>query len=176
MSRGFVLPSQISPPIVAAASALTLIKTQTIGTAVASTAVADAFSATYDNYLITLNGGVASANQNLTMTLGATATGYSNARFGMNFSGSVAQGGDSNIAFWYTGTIDTNTNFALITVFSPFLNKRTTYSSSGCNNSQGLNQVGMLANTTSYTAFTLTGGDGATLTGGVIRVYGYSNS
>jgi hypothetical protein len=41
--------------------ALTLIKTQTIGTAVSSVTVTGAFSTTYDNYKIIVSGGVASA-------------------------------------------------------------------------------------------------------------------
>ena len=36
---------------------LDLVKTQTIGSAVSTVTVSDVFSATYDNYLITINGG-----------------------------------------------------------------------------------------------------------------------
>ena len=54
---------------------LVLVKAQTIGSAVSSVEVTGAFSSTYDNYLITLEGGVASTNVGLRLTLGATATG-----------------------------------------------------------------------------------------------------
>jgi hypothetical protein len=62
--------------LVVGASGLTLISATTIGTTVASVTVTGAFSATYDNYLIIVNGGIASTNNSLVLTLGATTTGY----------------------------------------------------------------------------------------------------
>ena len=49
-------------------SGLTLISSTTIGSAVSSVTVSNVFSSTYDNYLITVNGGAASTDMNLNMT------------------------------------------------------------------------------------------------------------
>jgi len=57
-------------------SGLVYIKQQTVGNAVASVTVSDAFSSTYDNYKITYTGGASSGGGALKLTLGATVTGY----------------------------------------------------------------------------------------------------
>ena len=48
---------------------LDLVKTQTVGSAVSSIPVTDAFSSTYDNYLITYNNGSSSATDDLRLQL-----------------------------------------------------------------------------------------------------------
>lgn len=163
------------------ASGLTLIKTQTIGTGVSSVTVTDAFSATYDNYLITVNGGtgtVAGAQGNL--TLGSTTSGYYAAGFYMLYSsttlnGIIVNGGSSWPGIQSTG----NNNMGQINLQNPYLAKNTIFNgiaTAADSTTYTLHNSGFLANTTSYTAFTITMGSGATLTGGTIRVYGYQNS
>ena len=58
MSRGFVLPSQISPPI-AAAGGLVVVKAETAFTTVGSVTADDVFTSSYTNYriVITASGG-----------------------------------------------------------------------------------------------------------------------
>ena len=51
------------------ASGLTLISATTIGTSVSSVTVSSAFSTTYDNYFITVNGGTSTANGNILIQL-----------------------------------------------------------------------------------------------------------
>jgi hypothetical protein len=160
----------------AAASGLTLVKTQVIGTTVGSVTVTDAFSATYDNYFITLNGGVASTNNNIRLTLGATATGYKYNLIYAPYGGSIA------IETTATGTYlssaasgSTTTLQGNFFLQSPFLTQITPYRSQYLTASESGAVEGLLNNTTSYTAFTLTASTG-TMTGGTIRVYGYQNS
>jgi len=160
-------------------SALVLISSTTIGSAVSSVTVSNAFSATYDNYFITLNGGVASTNNSLLMTLGATATGYYFAGFDSAYASNLAALAGANQANWgnsFRGS--TNSLNGMMWLYDPFNAKNTHFYSSGARSDTGAgyNQLGgYLANTTSYTAFTLTTNSG-TVTGGTIRVYGYANS
>jgi hypothetical protein len=153
-------------------TALVLIASQTIGTSVTSVTVNNAFSATYDNYLITIAGGAATGNINLNMVLGSTTTGYyynaNGAVWGTNTSNFVVGNNAANFAYVGTGRT-TGLNMSAI-VNSPFLAVNTTISNPFIANDASYNFNGILANTTSYTAFTLAGG---TLTGGTIKVYGY---
>jgi hypothetical protein len=165
---------------VGGASGLTLISATTIGTTVASVTVSSAFSSTYENYRIILSGGVASTDNSLSLTLGATATGYYRAAIYNQFgagtpNGSVQQNSTSWI-FAAQGT--TNSLNGVIDLFSPNLAKYTHYwnvTSQSTAAGYVLHTAGYLANTTQYTAFTLTT-DTGTITGGTIRVYGYQNS
>ena len=58
---------------------LELISTTAIGTTVSSVTVSGAFSATYDNYFVTIDGTVGSTASYTGLALGATTTGYYNA-------------------------------------------------------------------------------------------------
>jgi hypothetical protein len=160
-----------------ASGALTLISATTVGTAVTSVTVNDAFSATYDNYFITYNDGAASATNNLELRLGATTTGYYWNIVGNTWSPTASNtGGTNSSAFAYTGSHNSTTGSnAVITVQSPFLAKRTVIQSQHVETTGGFSMNGMLNNTTSYTSFILLAGSG-NLTGGTIRVYGYANS
>jgi hypothetical protein len=166
---------------VGASSGLTLIKTQTIGTTVSSVEVTGAFSATYDNYFITVNGGVASTNNSLVMTLGATTTGYYyvGSTIAYNASPTFVGEGGVNTSNWGNSIRGSaNSLNGQIYVYDPFAAKNTHFSSIGSRSdtSGSVNSLGgYLANTTSYTAFTLTTNSG-TVTGGTIRVYGLANS
>jgi len=168
---------------VGATPALTLIKAQTIGTTVSSVAVTDVFSATYDNYLVLLTGGVASTSTYMALTLGATATGY---YFGINGvrydTGDVTKNFGSNATSWTNAAYgNSDSIFGVFKILNPFNTKQSGYTQElVVSTTTGVGPLfgsGYLANTTSYTAFTLTTvTGGATLTGGTIRVYGYQNS
>ena len=165
----------------APAGGLTLVKTQTIGTTVSSVTVTDAFSATYDNYMIVVNGGVGSAaSTNLGLQLGATTTGYYSAGTVINYSnaGQTLASNNNAASFTRAGVMNTGDIAFFATLQDPFLTKvtkvQTIYNSADVN-SQGGFFNGFLNSATSHTAFTITPSSG-TLTGGTIRVYGYANS
>jgi hypothetical protein len=159
---------------------LVLVSATTIGSAVSSVTVSNAFSSTYDNYLIILGGGVASAVTGLVIRLGSTTTGYYAGYVKIDPSGTVTGEGDNNNAAWSAvGGGNTSVLNAEIFVGSPNLAKNTVmYSRMVVPRTSA--QVaylggGWLNDTTQYTAFTILP-VGTTLTGGTIRVYGYANS
>jgi hypothetical protein len=164
----------------AAQGGVTLIKSQTIGSAVASVTVSDAFSATYDTYKITITGGAGSIEQEFDLALGATATGYY--RFvvsGAYTTNTVSGSGSANAANWSRiGIMTANSIDSSIELRSPFASKPThinAFTAQSGTTGQFNMLNGFLNNTTSYTAFTVTPQSG-TMTGGTIRVYGYANS
>ena len=158
-------------------SALVLISTTTIGSAVSSVTVSDVFSSTYDAYEVIVSGGASSTNNELNLTFGSTSSGY---RYGTiannysttgNFSGST-----STTAIKLIGTGFTTSIALSMRIVNPFLAEYTLVSGNLWLDSGNIGSTrGSLDDTTSYTAFTLTTSTG-TLTGGTIRVYGYTNS
>lgn len=181
-STGNVLTVASGIPSWAAASsgALTLVKTQTIGSAVSSVTVSSAFSATYDNYLITINGGVASEANTLDLELGSTTTGYYYfGIYGNATSGSVTGEAGNNVSkIRFIGSGDTSILSGQCVIQNPNLAKRTAfYYGSIRTGTANMNLIwaGSETSTTQHTAFTLTASSG-TITGGTIRVYGYANS
>ena len=164
----------------ASASALTLVSATTIGSAVSSVTVSNAFSSTYDNYLILLNGGAASvAADFIYLTLGATAAGYNQGGSSSVYSASnLGPERRANTTSWYGGYMNTAGINGQITLMGPNMSENTFINAvfaSGRTADAGYQVPGFLNDTTAYTAFTLTTGSG-TITGGTIRVYGYANS
>jgi len=166
----------------ASAGGMDLVKTQTIGSGVTTVTVSDAFSATYDSYLITINGGVGSGAANrIEMTLGASTTAYYASGHSINYStGTVVVRNASNGASWgHSATHSANAINGQIFLQNPFLAKYTfmsnsfTYLDTG---ESGGYINGFHGVATSYTAFTLATLGGQTLTGGTIRVYGLKAS
>jgi hypothetical protein len=159
---------------------LQLIKTQTIGSAVASVVVSDVFSSEFDNYLISMSGGVGSTSASVKMTLGSTTANYYQGALRLLFDASSVRDDINNGASWIPALMTANTLDAYVVLYSPFLTKRTslTFQSNltlAANNGFTVSGGGFLNNDTSYTAFTFTPSSG-TMTGGTIRVYGYRNS
>ena len=158
-------------------SGLVYIKSQTVGTGVSTVNVTSAFSADYDNYRIVYTGGVSSTANDLTFKLGATATGYYYALLYSFFNGTTpsALNGANQALFNYFAAGTTNSVEVMADIRMPYLSKYThitsLYAQMAPTGAQGtLN--GFLANTTSYTDFTLATASG-TITGGTITVYGY---
>ena len=156
-----------------------LVKTQTIGSAVSSVTVTDAFSSNYDNYYITVTGGVASTAINLNLTLGATTSGYYFAGIYVQYtSASVTGYVNTNTTSWQAfGRGTTASLNAAGTLFGPNLAKNTHihYTNTGAATADYYQTIGgYLADTTQYTALTITTSAG-TITGGTIRVYGLRN-
>jgi hypothetical protein len=162
--------------------ALELVKTQTVGTSVTSVTVTNAFSATYDRYLVTLAGGTTTTNRALNLTLGATATGYYSSMMYITYSSSTITGAPNNggSSFPDVGVVTTDSMTGRFEINSPFLSMRTDISwlhgGTGSASQATYVGAGFLNNNTSYTDFTLTMAGSGAMTGGTIRVYGYRNS
>jgi hypothetical protein len=154
---------------------LWLVKTQTVGTGVSSVPVTGAFSADYDNYLVTYNGATTATGQCLQIQLGATTSGYFGNLIFANFAGGAPSStGDNNAAAWShcTGGVNGFTNLQA-TIMRPFASATTTISSPYQDGANAGHKSGWINNSTSYTGFTLLTFSPATITGGTIRVYGY---
>jgi len=162
-------------------SGLVLVKSQTIGSAVSSVSVTNAFSATYDNYRILVSGGTSSTANWLGLQIGNATSGYYWGRSGSVYgSQSSANDGGSNTASFgfmnYTG--GSNGLVFNCDVYGPF-----TATNTGCGwwnvmyatGQAGGAGSGFLNNVISYTDFTITVSTG-TISNGLIRVYGYAMS
>lgn len=163
----------------AASGALTLVKTQTIGTSVTSVTVNDAFSTTYDNYLITVTGGSASSDSaDIQIKFGAATTNYKFVGIYMKTTSSTVNSFASNSSGAITVGGGSSNGFAsFVTVINPYLTKRTgVIALTGPTHSDMFFQdyKGFLDDATSYTSFIIS--SSSNLTGGEIRVYGYQNS
>ena len=127
----------------------------------------------FETYKIVIEGGTSTAVGALALTFGSTVTGYlSSVVYSTYAAGTVAgiPGTAANIQ--YSGTYDSNRIHMDMTVHNPFNTKYTLVNGAFVNIDAQGSVGGLLANTTSYTGFTLTT-SGGTLTGGVLRVYGY---
>ncbi len=166
----------------ASSGALTLVKTQTMGTAVSSVAVTNVFSSTYDNYLVLITGGstAAFAGVTLDMQLGSTTTGYYVAGF-YNYANNGAFNGNSfnNSGNFGIVACGGNTLSGVIYLTNPNNAKRTgihyTSMRMETTDSLGFRGLGFESSTTQHTDFTLLVSNGSTVTGGTIKVYGYEN-
>jgi hypothetical protein len=169
------IPSWAAP----ASGALTLISTTTIGSGVTFATVTGAFSSTYDNYLITINGGVASEANDLKLQLGSTTTGYYYFGYYGNASSTSLNGDNGNnvSTYRFVALGDTSNLSGEFILQNPNLAKATMIYATGTRTGTGgmTTVSGSETSTTQHTAFTLTASSG-TITGGKIRVYGYSNS
>jgi hypothetical protein len=159
------------------AAGLWLVKSQTIGSAVSSQAVTDAFTTDFDSYKIVISGGVASTTALLSCQLGATTTGYYFAHNFYTYAGSTgASAGNNTTSFSRVGLGTTSILTGNFDLINPFTAKNTiinySYVDARTNGEAGAGG-GFLNDTTSYTGFTLAISSG-TMTGGTIRVYGYN--
>ena len=157
---------------------LELIKVETIGTTVSSIPVASAFSTTYDNYKVIIQGGTASTTGDLSIQMTGATTGYYSGTLRIVAAGTGSFTGQSNQSSMEIGRYTTGTNqpSATLEIMAPFQAARTTMTSTSIfadtTNGPVRTIAGFLNNTTSYTGFTVIAGTG-TLTGGTISVYGY---
>jgi hypothetical protein len=163
--------------------AMTLVKTQTIGTAVNSVTVTSAFSATYDNYLITVDGGTGSigASNGAKLKLGSATTNYFQTGYNMQYNSATVSGSNRNnsVPYFDATFFSTTGHQGYIILQNPFLSSRTYFYSQSAAPGGAAEYVrqtqGVLDATTSFTDFTLDA-LGNTMTGGTIRVYGFQNS
>jgi hypothetical protein len=177
-SLGSSVDSTLFTALGGAYPGLRLIKKQTIGSGVSSVAVTSAFSSTYENYRIVIGGLDASSAVNFRFQLGSQTTEYYGSMYFDAYDAAAtgterwANAANNIIAIAGTGD-DTSCSFD---VYSPNLVKRTTLA--GNYNSFRFSGFcgGAVNVTTQFTGFTVLVGGGATLTGGVIYVYGYGAS
>lgn len=153
---------------------LWLVKTQTVGSAVSSVTVTGAFSSTFDSYLIVDSGGTMSVDTALGLTFGSTATGYYYFLTYGAYTGATVSGDNGNNTTKFVHGGGGADRSCYIVVQNPNLAKPTEIMARVRYGTVYGTEVGHLANSTQYTAFTLTPTSG-TMTGGTIRVYGYRN-
>ena len=174
-STGEVLTASDTNTFLANAG-LVYVTSTTVGSGVSSVTVSNVFSSTYDDYRIVYMGGSCSAQGDLKMTLGATATGYYQNVIYTAWNNTVGGASTNNGTSWErAGIAETSVNALQLDIYSPNLASRTVIWGAfiGPDSTRvGGSMSGFLANNTSYTAFTITPSTG-TLTGGTIRVYGY---
>ena len=166
-----------NPPAVA--SAFTFIKSQAIVAGSSTFTMTSAFSATYENYLITAQNLVISAgsNQGRIKIDGSTGSTYNEGLIRIAYAsstvnGQVAAAQSNGISFFnFTAA---STQFACY-VYSPFLVKATTFFGT-CVTTEGVVQIGGYdSNAASSTAFSLNMASN-TFTSGDVRIYGISTS
>jgi hypothetical protein len=156
---------------------LTLVKKQTIGTAVASVNVTGAFNSTYENYRIMMSGGANSVDANLQIQIGNATSAYRYAGIYYQFGiGGINLLEENNQAlFRYVGGAGTNGLQMEVELQSPNAAKFTGIISREmimANSGLVIYTNGYLSNTNQYTDFTISTSNG-TMTGGTIFVYGY---
>jgi hypothetical protein len=155
---------------------LTFIKKQTIGTAVSSVTVTDAFSATYENYKIVISGGVASGANYGYLKFDPTHTAnYYYAAPAFTFAGAASGLAANNFSsYFYSWWMTTNLLNLNIEIQNPFLAKQSLLQSSLLTSNGAAAGAGVHAVATSYTNFTIGSVGSETMTGGTIYVYGYN--
>lgn len=161
---------------------LWLVKTQTVGSGVASVTVTGAFSADYDNYRITytgFNGSVAGAALQIRCVTSGGADNASNWKGNAFYVATGGAGGLTNANYTadasaFVASIDTDPISAIFDITAPYIASRTQVSFNSADNNYFRVGAASLENNTSYTAFKFLANAG-TLTGGTIRVYGYRN-
>jgi len=161
---------------VSVAPGLVLVKTQTIGTSVASVAVTDAFSATYDAYKIVVSGGVNTTNILFEMILGASTTGYYAAMLYASYNNTPLASSVSNSVKWGNlGNVDSTGLSLIMDINNPFLAKNTSFTCGVSRLGYGGQTNGIHTVASSFSGFTINPETGL-LTGGTISVYGYAKS
>lgn len=158
-------------------SALELVKTQTVGSAVTEVEITDAFSANYDNYIIGYVGGSGSGSTEFDLGLGATTTGYYRTYRNLTYGNVGTTDGAANASYFTDAFYINNSVIGnLIYLFSPYLSTRTGIYSTLNLDTASRTYFGYLNNATSYTSFKFRGFGAVTLTGGTIYVYGFKKA
>jgi hypothetical protein len=160
-------------------SGLVLVKTQTVGSGVSSVIVTDAFSATYDNYLVRVDEvqySVTDDSVTIQVRTGTT-TSATNYLYALPFA---RYNGTTGLAASTTGTGFINLGRALaandkasflFNINQPFLPLKTTVSTITVGSDLIGSYGGYHNVAASYNQFVVS--TSGTMTGGTIRVYGY---
>jgi hypothetical protein len=175
-SSGAVLTASDTNTYLANAG-LVWVKSQTIGTAVASVQVTGAFNSTFDNYRIVIHGGSGSTGV-FRMTFDASgtpsATGYYTGYKGTFYAGGDGQYNGNNVANIFVAGGGQTSNWMLVNMDVFGVNKAiyTNFAGDYVGTDNAGRFGGVHAVGTAYNGFTLTANSG-TMTGGTITVYGY---
>lgn len=156
---------------------LWLVKSQAIGSGVASVTITSAFSADYDNYRIVISGGVSSANGSVSLQLNnSTGTTYRHFGYLGNYGTATLTAYAPALTTRWTdvGIGGTNGFVANVDLSAPFLSQATFGTTWTTSTNTVYNFALIDTSTASSTGFTVAPLSG-TLTGGTIRVYGYRN-
>ena len=155
-------------------SGLVYVTKATFASGATSLTIANAFSATYDNYRIVLAGSTSSGNGPLGVQLGATATGYKYSLVYATYAtNAVAAACAANAAsVLYLGQTFTDANLASFEINGPYLAGRTSFAGSYFDATNAGHVSAYLDNNTSYTSVTIAT-TGATMSGGTVTIYGY---
>ena len=166
---------------VATQGGLVLLSATTIGSAVSSVIVSNAFNATYENYFIMVSNVAATVgpdNHAIQLRTGSTTatTGYYYVLPYHTYGGTASAAASSNTSSWAsTGRgLGNGEKFGFsFHLYQPFLANKTTINSDG---PIGTDLVsggfgGYHNSATSYESFVMSGS--GTYTGGTIKVYGY---
>jgi hypothetical protein len=158
-----------------------LVREQAVGSGVSSILVTSAFSSAFSTYKVVYEGGTLSGDWQNSVRIG-TATGpyYVGLQYldyATNTMQSVTTSNNRTQINWIGGNKRASSGGRIVIdfmVYYPFENEYTFVTSStyGTNTTVG-NTQGVLADTTSYTSFTILA-DGGTMSGGTVRVYGYA--
>jgi len=153
---------------------LWLVKTQTVGTAVSSVTVSDAFNADFIDYKIVYTGGTASTDGSIAFSFSGSPTGWRGNIIYANFlSGTVQSIGENNTTTAsYIGAAASGFPQVVADLQNPFLAQPSLISASYVDSGNAGRSTYHHSASTSYTGFTLTKAAG-TISGGVIKVYGY---
>lgn len=158
---------------VATQGGLVLLNTTTIGTAVSSIVVSNAFSATYDNYLVQISGSNSNGSGEVKLKLGASTTGYYySAYFPQYASGALNILGNNTSSFVAGSGLNNGGVNVSANIMNPFLARFTFIQGPYTFTDGSAALSGYHSPTTSYTDFTITT-TGFSLTGGTLKVYGY---
>lgn len=160
---------------------LRLIKSQTVGTAVASVTLTSVFSSSYVNYRILYVGGAASASGGSLFARGASGTG-TNVVFAGDFvdlAGARTGLGSPATTYFTIGLTGSSQMTCTFDMSQPFLAAQTGYVSNafgwGAGVGYATRTTGTDIQTTSSTGLIIAPSSG-TITGGTVYVYGYGAS
>jgi hypothetical protein len=151
----------------------------TIGSAISSVVIGNAFSAIYDNYKIMITGGVSSGGSDLSFQLsGITTSSYQISGYYMTPGSSTLTGYSPSVATsWLLGSTNATRYAHTFDVINPFASQQKFMIGMNGLSSTGVYSFsGHCTSTSSATGFTLIPNGGTTLTGGNVRIYGYRNS
>lgn len=157
-------------------SGLVFVKSQTIGNAVTTVTVNDAFSATYKSYLIQFTDVNSSAPGVVTFQLnGLTTNYYGNLIYANYLSGApVSAGYNNTTGVTHAGGTNGTNAFLNVVCVNPFLAKNTYFTCDFMDTTNAGRTQAYQSSNTSATGFNI-GLTAGNITGGQVTVYGYRN-
>jgi len=153
------------------------IKSETVGTGVATVTISNAFTTDYDNYRVVVGNIDCSAAGIMRITLGGIGgTAYYGARLTLNTAGVSTGTGNNGLAYWEFSSLGTSNDTGLaFDVINPMVAQRKQiFGFFSTNTGDNGFYSGSMVNTSQLSSITFTTSAG-TMTGGTIRVYGYRN-